>query len=180
MKNTVEGSFDPMIYELAKSVDPRICIDLYLWAHPDQSQASLARDVFEITPASFSKALNKNVDYLRPDWCDKICEMIRDTDLTAFEAKFKRILSLKQHLAASDASDDSNRVSDELLELALTNCRGSIRAMLFELKEYRQSGMKPSGKRTDSEAERFTRPELNAPEERKNDESKHNQCEDCI
>jgi hypothetical protein len=47
--------------------------------------------------------------------------MIRETDLTAFEAKFKRILSVKQHLAASDAKDDSNRVSDDLLELALTN-----------------------------------------------------------
>lgn len=157
MKPSIQGNLDPLFYELVKSIDPRVCIDLFLWAHPDQSQASLARDVFEITSASFSKALNKNVDYLRPDWCDKICEMIRETDLTAFEAKFKRILSVKQHLAASDAKDDSNRVSDDLLELALTNYRGSTRALLFELKEYRQSGMKPSGKRTEVEAERSPR-----------------------
>ena len=102
MQNYIEDSLSLTTRGILIEVDPRVCIDIYLGTHPDQSQAALAKEVFSITPASFSKALSQNKDYLREDWRDKIRELLRDTDITDYEIKVGRIIALKKRIDLQD------------------------------------------------------------------------------
>lgn len=147
--------FDELLSQ-AKSVDPRVCIGIYIWGHPEQSQYSLSNE-FGMTPAAFNKALNKNRDYLRPDWYRKICELLRNTDIAAYEVKFRRIVKLKEYLDASDAQQNNIHVSDDMLDLLLEHYGGTTGALLRELKEYRMvSGHKQVYQiRYDEHADRY-------------------------
>lgn len=102
LQNYIEDSLSLTTRGILIEVDPRVCIDIYLGTHPDQSQAALAKEVFSITPASFSKALSQNKDYLREDWRDKIRELLRDTDITDYEIKVGRIIALKKRIDLQD------------------------------------------------------------------------------
>ena len=102
MQNYIEDSLALITRSITAEIDPRVCIDIYLGTHPDKSQAKLAKEVFHITAASFSKALSQNKDFLREDWRDRICDLLRDTDMTDYEIKVGRIITLKKRLDLQD------------------------------------------------------------------------------
>lgn len=102
MQNYIEDSLALITRSIIAEIDPRVCIDIYLGTHPDKSQANLAKEVFHITAASFSKALSQNKDFLREDWRDRICNLLRDTDMTDYELKVGRIIALKKRIDLQD------------------------------------------------------------------------------
>lgn len=96
MTDYIDKSLLATIAELVREIDPSVFLDLYLHQHPEQSQASMARPYFGMTPAAFGKALKKSGDHLRPDWSDAVLSLMGNNDLIEFERKANLVFRVQE------------------------------------------------------------------------------------
>lgn len=94
--NYIDKSLQATIAEYLRGIDPSVFLDIYLHQHPEQSQASMAKPNFGMTPAAFGKALKKAGDHLRDDWVDAVLSLMSNNDLIEFERKANHVFRVQE------------------------------------------------------------------------------------
>lgn len=94
--NYIDKSLHATIAEYLRGIDPSVFLDIYLHEHPDQSQASMAKPKFGMTPAAFGKALKRAGDHLRDDWVDVVRSLMSGNDLIEFERKAELVFRVQE------------------------------------------------------------------------------------
>lgn len=94
--NYIDKSLQATITEYLRGIDPSVFLDIYLHQHPDQSQASMAKPKFGMTPAAFGKALKRAGDHLREDWVDAVLSLMSNNDLIEFERKANLVFHVQE------------------------------------------------------------------------------------
>lgn len=105
-KPLIDNQLQKQIKNKLQGIDPKVFVQMYLFAHPETTQAQLAKDAFGVSPATFSAALGRSGNKLREDWQEIIVRLAASSYFRDYQQRVNEIyevsslIKLQRHRSA--------------------------------------------------------------------------------